>query len=90
MDDYEKKKFVAKADNLTVGQLLDVWAEAVSYTHLLSAVSIMGEIGDFSAFSKPKQLFAYFGLDPVSYTHLDVYKRQVYNTCYTIRNLYTS
>ena len=24
----------------------------------------MGEIGDFSAFSKPKQLFAYFGLDP--------------------------
>ena len=30
----------------------------------LSAVSIIGEIGDFSAFSKPKQLFAYFGLDP--------------------------
>ena len=24
----------------------------------------MGEIGEFSAFSKPKQLFAYFGLDP--------------------------
>ena len=23
MDDYEKKKFVAKAENLTVGQLLD-------------------------------------------------------------------
>ena len=31
---------------------------------LLSAVSLMGEIGDFTAFSKPKQLFAYFGLDP--------------------------
>jgi len=30
----------------------------------LSAVSLMAEIGDFSAFSKPKQLFAYFGLDP--------------------------
>ena len=30
----------------------------------LSAVSLMGEIGDFFAFSKPKQLFAYFGLDP--------------------------
>lgn len=30
----------------------------------LSAISLMGEIGDFSAFSKPKQLFAYFGLDP--------------------------
>lgn len=30
----------------------------------LSAVSLMGEIGDFSAFKSPKQLFAYFGLDP--------------------------
>lgn len=30
----------------------------------LSAVSLMGEIGDFSAFRSPKQLFAYFGLDP--------------------------
>jgi hypothetical protein len=30
----------------------------------LSAVSLMGEVGDFSAFSSPKQLFAYFGLDP--------------------------
>ena len=30
----------------------------------LSAVSLMGEIGDFSAFHSPKQLFAYFGMDP--------------------------
>ncbi len=30
----------------------------------LSAVSVMGGIGDFSAFSKPKQLFTYFGPDP--------------------------
>ena len=30
----------------------------------LSAVSLMGDIGNFSAFSKPKRLFAYFGLDP--------------------------
>ena len=30
----------------------------------LSAISLMGEIENFSAFSKPKQLFAYFGLDP--------------------------
>jgi len=30
----------------------------------LSAVSLMGEISEFSTFSKPKQLFAYFGLDP--------------------------
>ena len=30
----------------------------------LSAVSLMAEIGDFSAFRSPKQLFAYLGLDP--------------------------
>jgi transposase len=30
----------------------------------LSAVTLMCEIGDFSVFSKPKQLFAYFGIDP--------------------------
>jgi Transposase and inactivated derivatives len=30
----------------------------------LSAVSLMSEIGDFTAFRSPKQLFAYFGLDP--------------------------
>lgn len=30
----------------------------------LSAVSLMGEIGDFKSFKSPKQLFAYFGLDP--------------------------
>ena len=30
----------------------------------LSAASLMGEIGDFSSFRSPKQLFAYFGLDP--------------------------
>ena len=30
----------------------------------LSAVSLMSEISDFSAFHSPKQLFAYFGLDP--------------------------
>ncbi len=27
MDDYGSKKFVAKTDNLTVGELLDMWAE---------------------------------------------------------------
>lgn len=30
----------------------------------LSAVTIMCEIGDFSVFKNPKQLFAYFGMDP--------------------------
>lgn len=30
----------------------------------LSAVSFMREVSDFSAFLKPKQLFAYFGSNP--------------------------
>jgi transposase len=30
----------------------------------LSALTLMCEIGDYAAFTKPKQLFAYFGLDP--------------------------
>jgi len=30
----------------------------------LSAVTLICEIGDFSAFCRPKQLYAYFGLDP--------------------------
>lgn len=38
--------------------------ETLKVAGFLSAVSLMGEIGDFSAFTKPKQLFAYFGLDP--------------------------
>ena len=31
---------------------------------LLSAATIIAEIGDFSAFSKPGKLVAYFGIDP--------------------------
>lgn len=30
----------------------------------LSATTLMCEIGDFNSFAKPKQLFAYFGVDP--------------------------
>ena len=35
---------------------------------------IIAEIGDFNRFSSPDKILAYAG--PVSYTHLDVYKRQ--------------
>ena len=46
----------------------------------LSAISLMGEIGDFPAFSKPKQLFAYFGLDP-SQEHTLVDLKEPRSTC---------
>ena len=41
MDDYESKKFIAKSENITAGEILDIWAEEelktgtpVSYPHL--------------------------------------------------------
>ena len=38
--------------------------ESIIGAGFLTAATIMCEIGDFSVFKKPKQLFAYFGLDP--------------------------
>ncbi|WMJ24010.1 IS110 family transposase [Paludicola sp. MB14-C6] len=38
--------------------------ESIKGSGFLSAVTVMCEIGDFSVFKSPKQLFAYFGLDP--------------------------
>jgi hypothetical protein len=38
--------------------------ETIPGAGFLSAVTVICEIGDFSAFNSPKQLFAYFGLDP--------------------------
>lgn len=38
--------------------------ETIKGAGFLSAVTLVCEIGDFSVFRYPKQLFAYFGLDP--------------------------
>ena len=38
--------------------------ESIPGAGFLTAVTVIAEIGDFSAFKSPKQLFAYFGLDP--------------------------
>jgi len=38
--------------------------ESIPGVGFLSALTIMCEIGDFDVFQKPKQLVAYFGLDP--------------------------
>ena len=40
------------------------YLDSINGVGFLSAVTLMCEIGDFAAFSKPKQLFAYFGVDP--------------------------
>jgi transposase len=38
--------------------------DSINGIGLISAVTLMCEIGDFSAFTRPGQLYAYFGLDP--------------------------
>ena len=38
--------------------------ETIPGAGFLSAVTVICEIGDFSVFRSPKQLFAYFGIDP--------------------------
>lgn len=50
------------ADELLIQQVL--WLQSIPGIGFLSAVTIMCEIGDFSVFKSPKQLFAYFGMDP--------------------------
>lgn len=40
------------------------WLDSIPGIGFLSAVTIMCEIGDFGSFKNPKQLYAYFGLDP--------------------------
>ena len=39
--------------------------ESIPGAGFLTAVTIVCEIGDFRAFHRPKQLYSYFGLDPV-------------------------
>jgi transposase len=50
------------SDELFVKQIRLI--ETIKGAGFLSAATLMAEIGDFSAFNSPKQLFAYFGLDP--------------------------
>jgi len=50
------------ADELFVRQIRLI--ETIPGAGFLSAVTVICEIGDFSVFKSPKQLFAYFGLDP--------------------------
>lgn len=52
----------ANPDNKFIKQILIL--DSIPGVGFLSAVTIMCEIGDFSAFNSPKQLFAYFGIDP--------------------------
>lgn len=54
VDEHQDELFIQQVELL----------ESIKGFGFISALTLMCEIGDFSAFSKPKQLFAYFGLDP--------------------------
>ena len=45
MDDYDNKKFVAKTDNLTVGDLLNLWSEEELKTGTLSNGTVENYLG---------------------------------------------
>lgn len=50
------------AENIFARQI--ALLDSISNVGFLSAAALMCEIGDFSAFARPKQLYAYFGIDP--------------------------
>jgi len=54
VDDYADETFVKQIRLI----------ETIPGAGFLSAVTVICEIGDFSVFKSPKQLFAYFGIDP--------------------------
>ena len=45
MEDYEEKKFIAKADNITPGELLDIWAEEELKVGTLSNGTVENYLG---------------------------------------------
>ena len=52
MDDYENKRFVAKTDNLTVGNLLDLWSEEELKTGTLSNGTVENYLGAIRVIKK--------------------------------------
>jgi len=54
VDKNKSKEFIKQIEYL----------DSISGAGFLLAVTLMCEIGDFTALSKPKQIFAYFGIDP--------------------------
>ena len=52
MDDYENKRFVAKTDNLTVGDLLDLWSEEELKTGTLSNGTVENYLGAIRVIKK--------------------------------------
>ena len=77
MEDYESKKFIAKADNITLGQLLDTWAEEELKTGTLSN----GTVGTYlQAINRIKQY-------PVSRRKLKTVTSGIYSSLWICSHL---
>ena len=79
LEDYEDKKFVAKADNLTVGELLDMWAEEELKTGTLSNGTVRkgyskDYIHSFSAVLQQSFRFAVFPKQLISFNPMQCIK----------------
>ena len=75
MEDYESKKFVAKADNLTVGELLDLWVEGDLKPSNLSNGTVMAYQGNVGRIKKHP--IADRKLKSVTADHLQAYADQL-------------
>ena len=52
MEDYESKKFIAKSENITVGELLDMWAEEELKVGTLSNGTVENYLGAIRCIKK--------------------------------------
>lgn len=52
MEDYEEKKFIAKADNITLGELLDIWTEEELKVGTLSNGTVENYLGAIRCIKK--------------------------------------
>lgn len=60
----QAKALLAEQDSKTLAHQTEL-LQTIPGIGFLSALTLICELGDFSAFKRPKQLFSYFGLDPI-------------------------
>ena len=58
------RKMLAEPMNMGIARQVEL-LQTIPGIGFLSALTLVCEIGDFKAFKHPKQLFSYFGLDPI-------------------------
>ena len=104
MDDYESKKFIAKSENITIGELLDIWAEEELKTGTLSNGTVQNYLGAITNIKKhpiserklknvtSEHLQAFFDLLSFGGTYPDGSERKGYSKDYirSFRQYYSS